>query len=185
MSRHSSSELSVREGGRRGGAGSSEHLNNGRGGGVHHRAEMQRRSLTVDAAADHQQGQHTLPRGQGARARHDLGRSGTLPPPPQRFGYDMGQSAEDCIPMIEYPDMGGNSPHSSPQTLRVPRPASQAGGRGRGGRVRQRGRGRGAGPPPPPPAQSQNEQEQVSYYPQEGGARNGYIKYNSMNAARY
>merc|ERR1719458_873719 len=168
MSRHSSSELSVREGGRRGGAGSSEHLNNGRGGAVHHRGEMQRRSLTVDAAGDHQQGQHTLPRGQGARARHDLGRSGTLPPPPPRFGYDMGQ----------------NSPHSSPQTLRVPRPASQAGGRGRGGRVRQRGRGRGAGPPPPPP-QSHIEQEQVAYYPQEGGARNGYIKYNSMNAARY
>lgn len=185
MSRHSSSELSVREGGRRGGGGSSEQLN-GRGG-AHHRAEMQRRSLTVDAAAEHQQGQHTLPRGQ-TRARHDLGRSGTLPPPPHRFGYEMGQSAEDCIPMIEYPDMGGHSAHSSPQTLRVPRPASQAGGRGRGGRVRQRGRGRGAGPPPPPPPQhpqSQNEQEQVAYYPQEGGTRNGYIKYNSMNAARY
>ena len=187
MSRHSSSELSVRAGGRRGGGGSSEHLSNGRGSATHHRAEMQRRSLTVDAAAaeHHQQGQHTLPRGQ-ARARHELGRSGTLPPPPQRFGYEMmGQSGEDCIPMIEYPDMGGNSANSSPQTLRVPRPASQAGGRGRGGRVRQRGRGRGAGPPPPPPAQSQIEQEQVSYYPQEGGARNGYIKYNSMNAARY
>ena len=199
MSRHSSSELSVREGSRRGGGGgSSEHLNGrggahggghgGGGGGAHHRPEMQRRSLTVDAAADNHQGQHTLPRGQQARARHELGRSGTLPPPPQRFGYDMGQSAEDCIPMIEYPDMGGNSAHSSPQTLRVPRPASQAGPRGRGGRVRQRGRGRGAGPPPhppPPPSQSQNEQEQVAYYPQEGGARNGYIKYNSVNAARY
>ena len=199
MSRHSSSELSVREGGRRGGAGgSSEQLSNGHRGGAtatHHRAEMQRRSLTVDAAAasEHhhhqQQGQHTLPRGgQQARARHELGRSGTLPPPPQRFGYEMmnGQNgAEDCIPMIEYPD---NSAHSSPQTLRVPRPASQAGGgRGRGGRVRQRGRGRGGGPPPPPnpPNQSQSEQEQVAYYPQEGGARNGYIKYNSVNAARY
>ena len=100
----------------------------------------------------------------------------------------MGQSAEDCIPMIEYPDMGAAASHPSPQTLRVPRPASQAGGRGRGGRVRQRGRGRGGGPPPPPPVQTQqqSEQEQVAYYPQEGGgARNGYIKYNSINAARY
>ena len=194
MSRHSSSELSVREGNRRGG-GSSEHLNGrggGGGGGGHHRAEMQRRSLTVDAAEHQQGGQHTLPRGQngGARSRHEFGRSGTLPPPPQRFGYDMGQSAEDCIPMIEYPDIGAAASHPSPQTLRVPRPASQAGGRGRGGRVRQRGRGRGGGPPPPPPVQTQqqSEQEQVAYYPQEGGgggARNGYIKYNSINAARY
>ena len=168
MSRHSSSELSGREGGRRRPGGSSEHLN-GRGG----RLEANHRtSLLVE------QEQHTFPRNHGRR--QEVGRGGTLPPPPHRYGYDVNGSTEDCIPMIEYPETA-NSAHSSPQTLRVPRQGQPGGrGRGRGPRPRQRGRGRGGGPPPPPP-----QEQEVEYYPEEGNSRNGYIKYNSVNAARY
>ena len=170
MSRHSSSELSGREGRRRG--GSSEHLN-GRGGRGNQYLEPGGRSnQNLESGYD----QHTFPRGhrvaRGGRGE-GIGRGGTLPPPPHRYGYDVNGSTEDCIPMIEYPDINGSN-HSSPQTLRVPRQPSQPAGRGR---PRQRGRGR-AGPPP-------QVETEVDYYPQEGSSRNGYIKYNSMAAARY
>ena len=200
-SRHSSSEQSGREGQGRKRGGSTEQLSReGRGGG-------NRLSQHLESE---QYEQHTFPRGQRGRSRGgtlERGRGGTLerdrsreegvmrggtfergrsreegiqPPPPRRYGYNISGDAEDCIPMIEYPDMS-NSNHASPQTLRVPRPNGSIGGRGRGGRPRQRGRGRGGLTPPPPQVLLQDQG--VDYYPMEGGTGNGYIKYNSM--ARY
>lgn len=178
-SRHSSSELSGKDTVRRRG-GSTEQLNGRVSRGGQYLEPGHRSSQHLEQLQE----QHTFPRGQrGPRGREEGHHSGTLPPPPQRYGYNVNGTAEDCIPMIEYPDMN-NSNHSSPQTLSVPRQPGQPALRGRGGRPRQRGRGRGGGPPPhpKPPACPPPEQE-IDYYPMEGNTRNGYIQYNSM--ARY
>ena len=91
--------------------------------------------------------------------------------------------------MIEYNNMN-NSNHSSPQTLRVPREQWRG-----DSAMRQKLKPRGNLSELEVQRRqnsynNQHEHDQgneVEYYPDEGGtnSRHGYIKYNSMAAAKY
>eukprot|EP00090_Calanus_glacialis_P036292 TRINITY_DN61906_c0_g1_i1.p1 TRINITY_DN61906_c0_g1~~TRINITY_DN61906_c0_g1_i1.p1 ORF type:complete len:799 (+),score=94.62 TRINITY_DN61906_c0_g1_i1:179-2398(+) len=153
--------------------------------------------------------QHTFPRGQQRQiTKHNMsdglgGGSGSFGGAKSykftgagngRTSFEVNGLSDDCIPMIEYHNMN-NSNHSSPQTLRVPREQWRGDSVGRPKQKFAQPKGRGN----PNNLEMQKRQNnynnhtdqdpgnEVEYYPDEGGAnsRHGYIKYNSIAAAKY
>ena len=157
--------------------------------------------------ADNSFEQHTFPRGQQRQmTKRDLpdglqSGSGSFGGTksykfsgggPSGASFEVNEVSDDCLPMMEYHNMN-TSNHSSPQTLRVPREQwrGDSAGRPRQEFFQQKARGHSR------EMEMQNHQNtfnnhadyahEVEYYPSEGGSntRHGYIKYNSLAAAKY